>query len=186
MLFEVELKFHLAENSGLHRDLDRLGAVVGNSVIQTDRYFNHPARDFRATNEAFRIRSNGESNCMTYKGPVLDHAIKMRRELEIGFAAGQDSADQMLEMVALLGFRHIANVHKIRTPLTLNRMGRAFELAIDEVPGIGKFLEIELVVEDAEREAAKNAILELASLLNLGPPERRSYLELVLAQKVED
>lgn len=180
MLYEVELKFPLSDSEQLMSALKELDAVADASVDQVDRYFNHPARDFRVTDEAFRIRSVGSNNCLTYKGPVVDKATKMRREIEIAIADGPDIAEQTAEMLIALGFRSVHSVHKTRTPWALNWNGQQYDLAMDVVPAVGTFLEIELVVDESGRDQARDAILSLAQQLNLTRPERRSYLELVL------
>lgn len=183
MLYEVELKFPLADNSTVLSDIAALGGVAGPSIEQVDHYFNHPSRDFRQTNEAFRIRSVGADNYVTYKGPVIDRSTKMRREIEIPIAGGISGADQMCEMLTLLGFRSVARVKKTRTPWKMEWESRQFELAFDMVPSIGAFLEIELVVDESGRDAARDAILSLAKRLSLSNSEQRSYLELVLSQR---
>ena len=180
-MYEVELKFPLEDSREILSLLAELGADFRAPVEQIDRYFNHPSRDFRVTDEAFRIRSVGDSNCLTYKGPVLDRSTKMRREIEIAIEDGQVPANQMAEMWVQLGFRHVRDVCKVRTPGSLVWLDRRFELALDSVPNVGTFLEIELVVAESGRDAARDAILGLAARLKLNQPERRSYLELILA-----
>jgi adenylate cyclase class 2 len=181
MNYEVELKFRLVERQSIEALLVGMGAAIGIPIHQEDQYFNHPSRDFRASDEAFRIRTVGEQNCLTYKGPVIDKETKMRREIEIGFANGVTGSEQMSEMLTALGFRSVHCVRKIRTPWTLDWNGRRFDLAIDVVPTVGTFVEIELIADDAGRDVARDSILELAQQLNLNQPEKRSYLELVLA-----
>ena len=180
MQYEVELKFPLADPSDVLARLASLGAVSASPVEQVDRYFNHPARDFGDTDEAFRIRSVGEANCVTYKGPIIDATTKTRREIEVTFANGSDAANQMAEVWQSLGFRFVREVRKTRTPLTLDWHQRVYELALDKVPPLGTFLEIELLSDEAGRDVARDAILALARELNLTNSERRSYLELLL------
>ena len=181
MQYEVELKFPLAAPDDVLARLSELGAQSGSPVEQVDRYFNHPARDFFVTDEAFRIRSVGESNCVTYKGPVIDSAAKTRREIEVPFAAGPAAADQMSALWTQLGFCFVREVRKTRTPLSLDRQGWHFDLALDDVAPLGIFLEIELLSDEHNRDAARDAVLALAHELNLTNPEHRSYLELLLA-----
>lgn len=182
MFYEVELKFRLENDERIQSELANLGAVHESPIEQVDYYFNHPQRDFRVTDEAFRIRSVGTQNCVTYKGPVVDPSTKMRHEIEVGIAEGADAAGQMTGLLQQLGFRSVREVRKLRTPGHLFWNGQQYELAIDVVPSVGTFLEIELVVDEAHRDAARDAILALASRLQLTQPERRSYLELVIAQ----
>lgn len=179
MLYEVELKFPLADPRELLDKLTSLGAVAGSPVEQVDRYFNHPARDFSETDEALRIRSVGEANCVTYKGPRVDAATKTRREIEVSFADGPAAASQMSDVWQSLGFRFVSEVRKTRTPLTLDWQQRVYDLALDEVAPLGTFLEIELLADEMGRDTARDAILALARELNLTHSERRSYLELL-------
>ena len=180
MQYEVELKFPLADPHDVLARLASLGAIAALPVEQVDRYFNHPARDFGETDEAFRIRSVGDANCVTYKGPRVDSATKTRREIEVSFVDGSEAASQMAEVWRSLGFHFVGEVRKTRTPLSLDWRQRVYELALDEVPPLGTFLEIELLADEAGRDAARDAILALASELGLTNSERRSYLELVL------
>ena len=180
MNLDVELKFRLADVRTLEEQLRRLGTVELSSVTHSDRYFNHPSRDFRSTDEAFRIRSVGTSNFVTYKGAVMGSVAKTRHEIEVGMADGPDAAAKIDEMVRLLGFRFVREVKKTRRNLSLDWDDHHYELAIDDVPPLGTFLEIELIAEAGHREQAEAAVWKLAHHLGLSVQERRSYLDLLL------
>ena len=180
MNLEVELKFRLPDAQTIEAQLRTRGAVEQSSVSHSDRYFNHPSRDFRTTDEAFRIRSVGTSNYLTYKGAVIGNRAKTRHEIEVGIDDGTDAATKIDEMARLLGFRFVREVRKHRRNLSLEWDGHHFELAIDEVPPLGTFLEIELIADSDQREQAEAAVWKLAQSLGLSVPERRSYLDLLL------
>ena len=182
MAYEVELKFHIDQPDQILAELRRRRTTEQGSVEHVDRYFNHPSRDYRTTDEAFRIRSIGVANFLTYKGAVLGSIAKTRREIEVPFAEGIQATEQLIEMVHLLGFRFVREVRKTRMPLTLDWNGHTFEIALDEVPGLGCFLEIELVVDDEQRETAEAAVWELARSLPLSTVEPRSYLDMLLVR----
>ena len=86
-------------------------------------------------------------------------------------------------MLVQLGFRPSGVVKKTRVTYHLAIDGRKYELALDDVDGLGMFLEIETLAEESEKESARDGVLELARKLGLpaDAPERRSYLALVLA-----
>jgi adenylate cyclase class 2 len=180
MSYEVELKFRLENVLRVEEFLCRLGCVENSVMPHIDRYFNHPCRDFRTTDEAFRVRSVGEANCLTYKGAVIGRVAKTRREIEIPFIDGSDNADKLREMVELMGFRFVREVRKTRRSMTLDWSGRRYELALDEVPPLGCFLEIEVFADDDQRENAEKAVWNLAHELGLTVAEPRSYLHLLL------
>lgn len=182
MPFEVEQKFPLGADAALMEDrLQQLGAVRRGTQTQADRYFNHPVRDFAQTDEAVRIRSVGEENWLTYKGPKIDVRTKTRREIETALGSGVATAEQFAEVFKILGFREVATVRKQRQHFELTQAGWNFDITVDAVEGVGNFLEIELVVDASRLAAAQQAVLDLAQTLELPSPERRSYLEMLLA-----
>ena len=180
MKYEVEQKFSAVDLSKLQRKLAEFQATEGETVTQVDEYFAHPARDFALTDEALRIRRVGEENFVTYKGPKLDAATKTRRELELPLSPGQSGAQSFAELLQALGFKPVATVGKSRRQLSLAWEGKDFEVAIDEVAGVGSFVELELMADESALAAARASLASLAAALELQGSERRSYLELLL------
>lgn len=178
-MYEVELKFPLADAGPVRTQLEALGAVQHSVLQQSDRYFNHPARDFAQTDEALRIRKSGNDYRVTYKGPKLDTKSKTRREIEIPFGKAEGDDEKFAAMLVLLGFREVRTVRKERTPFELEWEGRQLELALDNVAGLGNFLEIETIASEGERDVARDCILRLAARLQLSNSELRSYLQLL-------
>lgn len=182
MKYEVEQKFRLPDPAGFQKRIAELGAHFGQSVVQVDRYFAHPARDFAQTDEALRIRSVGEQNFVTYKGPKIDATTKTRRELELPIEAGTSGATRFGELLESLGFRLVAAVEKRRRTAHLDWQHHAIEIVTDDVTGVGQYCELEASAEAAEVDAARRALAALATHLGLGGSERRSYLELLLGR----
>lgn len=179
--FEVELKFPLGDQrESVALRLTQRGATCGATVPQADRYFNHPVRDFAHTDEAFRIRSIGDVNVLTYKGPKIDTRTKTRREIELPLGPTTQTAEQLAEVLIILGFRSVATVHKQRQSWHLTDGEWHFEVALDDVVDVGSFCEIELVATTAQLADAQAAVLTLARHLGLQEPERKSYLRLLL------
>jgi adenylate cyclase class 2 len=180
-LIEVEAKYRIRDADELRRRLDQSGAIAGESVQQADEYFAHPQRDFAETNEAFRLRSVGDENRLTYKGPLLDAATKSRREIEVAFATGREVRESMRQLLRALGFRSVRVVEKQRQTYHLDREGLEFEICLDHVVRLGDFAELETNASEAAWESARDALLNLAGELHLSESERRSYLELLIA-----
>ena len=181
MHWEVELKFPVADLRAIHAKLEALGAVVSTPMRQTDHYFNHPARDFSQTDEALRLRQIGMENFVTYKGPKIDSTSKTRKEIELPLPPGAEVPARFQELLIALGFRYVAAVSKLRRQANISWRAHQVELALDDVAGVGHFLELEISAADATFESAKSALQQLANILNLGEQERRSYLELLLS-----
>jgi adenylate cyclase class 2 len=177
---EVEQKFHTDDLAAIERRAADAGASFTKPVVQTDRYYAHPARDFAQTDEALRIRRVGESNFVTYKGPKLDPQTKTRREIELALPPGEAGFSHFATLLEALGFRPVAEVRKQRRVAHLDWQGFGVEIALDDVDGVGRFVELEIAAASTDLDNAKQAVLSLAEQLDLHQSERRSYLELLL------
>jgi len=182
MTYEVEQKFPVPDLAAVRRRLLELGDSFQEPVEQADSYFAHPARDFGRTDEALRLRQIGDENLITYKGPKLDAQTKTRREIELPLAPGAAALEQFAELLELLGFRRVLTVRKQREPGLLAWEGNSIHLALDQVRGLGTFVELEIVADDRALDQAKAAVLSLAVELGLGHSERKSYLEMLLSR----
>ncbi|MDA1016570.1 MAG: class IV adenylate cyclase [Planctomycetota bacterium] len=180
MTLEVELKFAVKDVARIQSELASLSAQPGPEITQVDRYFQHPSRNFKETNEALRIRCSGEDNRVTYKGPVVDRAVKAREEIEIPFAKGTASTEQFAGLLTNLGFQEARSVRKRRVSFQLTWESRGMEVVLDDVDGLGTFVEIETIAETADLDGARTAVLSLAERLQLRDVERRSYLTMLL------
>ena len=183
MTYEVELKFPLSNANTVETLRQRIGAIGAHSrqaLDQRDIYLAHPSRDFAQTDEVFRLRCVGDENFLTYKGPLVDQIAKTRREIEVPAASGQIAREQLRAMFASLGLREVRDVVKRREPFHLRWQDRDLEVVIDNVRDLGWFAELEIIAEDSERDAARECLFALSQELQLGDPDRRSYLRLLL------
>jgi adenylate cyclase class 2 len=180
--WEVEQKFVVSDVQQL---LDRLGerkAVEMKTELHVDTYLAHPCRDFRVTDEAFRLRQYNSQACVTYKGKRLPGNVKTRPEIELPI--GQADIPQWLEMMQLLGFQPKPEVRKTRRVFALAVSGNPpFTVALDEVASLGTFAEIELIVDDIGMlDEARSRVESLSKLLGLTEIQPRSYLSMLLAK----
>ncbi len=183
MHYEVEQKYRAVDVEAILKQLEDWGVADLVTQRQVDTYFAHPNRDFAATDEALRIRQVGESNVITYKGPKIDATTKTRRELELAIAEGTTAAEHGGALFEALGFRSVAEVSKTRRSVQVERAGHTVEISLDEVDRLGVFTELEIVVASKEElPPAREILASVAQELRLTEVERRSYLELLLAQ----
>lgn len=184
MGYEVEVKYRGVDHDALARALAALNAEPLGTVDEEDRYFNHPARDFAATHEAFRIRRVGEDNRVTYKGPREAGPTKTREEIEIPFQPGDEGREQLARLLDRLSFRSVAVVRKRRTSYRLAFHDRETTVTLDRAEGLGDFAEVETLAESRDDlSRAQAAVLELAAKLGLSEVEPRSYLRMLLEKQ---
>jgi adenylate cyclase class 2 len=181
-MLEVEMKFPAADFGALRRQLAAWGAAEAETRADADAYFNAPDRDFARTDEALRLRRIGPANFVTYKGPKRDAQTKTRTEVEVGLAPGDEAAGAFGQLLTHLGYRFVAVVRKRRSIYRLEREGFPLEACLDEVEGLGRFVELEILAPEERLGAARDVLLRTAGALGLTASERRSYLELLLGQ----
>jgi adenylate cyclase, class 2 len=182
-MVEVELKYRLHDPEGVLTRLIARGAARRVEAAQVDVYFDHPSRRFGKTDEALRIRWDDQDGlAATYKGPRLDLKSKSREEIEIGLKGGESDLEEAARLLGRLGFREVRRVPKRRTTFLVTMADREIAVSIDDVDGIGLFVELELLADAGAWLTARESLERLALALGLKPEdsERRSYLELLL------
>jgi adenylate cyclase class 2 len=179
-MLEIEVKYRVDDFAKILEELQIWGAKLIEERDDADTYFNAPHRDFARTDEAFRVRRIGERTFVTYKGPRKDEQTKTRTEIEVPLSDGADDAADFERLLAALGFRATATVHKHRRVFGIDRAGYHVEICLDEADRIGSYVELEIIATEAELDRARDVVLQLAAELGLVAMERRSYLELLL------
>ena len=182
--FEVEQKYVIEPGDlpEIERRLNELQPERRPAVTQVDTYFAHPQRDFGQTDEALRLRQVGEANFVTYKGPKVDATTKTRREIELPLSPGVVGAGQFQELLVSLSFQPVRQVRKTRRPILVEWEHERVEVALDDVAGLGPFVELEISADEGELDAARAVLASLATQLGLTRVERTSYLELLMAK----
>jgi adenylate cyclase class 2 len=175
-MFEVEIKAR-ASVEPLEAELKRRGAVFEKTVTQADVYYNAPHRDFAVTDEAVRLRRQGDRTFLTYKGKKLDAKSKTRKEVEVGVS---DFA-KMQDILVSLGFRKTLDVVKERRIYHY----KGAEVCLDRIEGLGDFVELELQADNpADIARKRDEVIALMRELGVdGELIRESYLEMLLAKK---
>jgi len=173
---EYEVKIRVGSLQSLRARLASLGIRPATNLTERDTYFNSPTRDFGRTDEALRIRSTDEGTSLTYKGPKIGLAgVKAREELIVL----ADPKDAMEEILVRLGFTRTAVVEKTRETYRVD----GTYVALDEVKGLGSFVEIEAPPGLGEDEAIALIDRVRGELEVEGEETTLSYLELILATR---
>jgi adenylate cyclase class 2 len=186
----VEVKVPLLDEKSIEKILVDAGGQRLNSETQTDMYFDHPCRSFSQTDEAIRLRSRtplddvpGSSSKyaqieLTYKGPKVDGKTKTRLE----FTSGVRDFEAVAEILHHTGFKHVATIRKRRVFFDIE----GITASIDDVEGIGLFLELEAIAKGEEKmQAARTKLLSLVERFGFDPQKmvRDSYLEIYLSKQ---
>lgn len=159
-MYELELKARV-EHYDIEGHLAQLGCTLGPPVDQLDRIYL-PAKSLRDEIEKItrlvRIRTeDGESHWLTLKCQGANRNEWWEHE------TGVSNLGEAEEILAGLGLKKVMEIRKRRRTGTWNR----FTVCLDHVDELGKFLELESLVED-DTEASKLRRQGWALLSHLG------------------
>jgi adenylate cyclase class 2 len=175
-MLEVEGKFAVGNLDEIRSRLHRRGASMSGREREHDVYYNAPHRDFGETDEALRVRYTDSGCIVTYKGPKTRiGSAKAREEFNVCVSSGEIFES----ILSRTGFRRAAAVSKCREVYELD----GATIVLDAVDDLGTFIEIEILTESEEEDAARR-IGVLAKELGVdGPPLYTSYLEMLLSKQ---
>jgi len=178
---EAEAKYRVSDLNATRQAILALGANLHATESHCDTYLRHPTRDFRATDEALRIREISGIPYVTYKGPRFAGPIKIRPEVEVPLVEG--TVTQWLSIWQSLSFTIALQVRKSRESYQHMFHGRSVTITLDQVESLGCFVEIELILDNKlQIDQAQIDIQSVALQLGLHETESRSYLGMLLAK----
>jgi len=139
MCVEIEAKLKVDELQEIDKRLTELGAEFSEEQLQTDYYFDDTENSLTKADKCLRLRrqltDRQEKIFLTYKGAKEKDNFKKRQEYEIE-VSNLDSAEKLLSH---LGYKRQLVIEKKRR---LWKLGQC-RVALDELPLLGSFVEIE-------------------------------------------
>jgi len=171
MCVEIEAKLKVDSLREVQNKLGQLGARFWEEQRQIDYYFDDANRGLTKTDRCLRLRrqesDKDEKVFLTYKGAKEKNEFKKRQEIEIEIEIGDlESAERML---SALNYEKVLVFEKKRG---IWRLGEC-KIALDELPLLGSFVEIEGPNGDKIADVQKS--LGLADLPHIG----QSYASLM-------
>ena len=170
---EIEAKFKIDSPDKIAKRLDELGAEFLEEQLQTDLYFDDADKTLTKTDRCLRLRrqlvGQTERIFVTYKGARQKSEFKKRQEIEVEIT----DADSMENLLSALAYGKILVFEKRRRIWRVDQCS----IALDELPLLGDFVEIE--GPDNETIAGVQRNLELSD----SPHIKESYADL-MAEKL--
>ena len=172
MCIEIEAKLKVDSLAQVERKLAELGAKFVAEQVQSDSQLDDASTTLLSTDRSLRLRRQvvrgSARHILTYKGGKEDSDFKRRQEIETEIK----DADSMRRLLSELGYEQVLVVDKKRRLWQLDRC----EVALDELPLLGCFVEIE--GPDEKRIADVQERLGLSDL----PHIEKSYAHLIKEQ----
>ncbi|MEM0212479.1 MAG: class IV adenylate cyclase [Candidatus Methanomethylicia archaeon] len=180
-MFECEVKVCIddVDLNLLRSRLNNLGFKFYGYWFEEDHYIDFRCCTCYVEDSALRIRKydfNGEIKYkLTFKGPrIIGVNVKAREEIEMDL-----NDDTLLKIFGKLGFNDLI-VKKVREKYSKGNVN----IYVDDVNGLGRFIEIE-IVNPPSMEVYEKTLSELLSLLELTgkPIITETYLEMLIKSK---
>jgi adenylate cyclase class 2 len=172
MYIEIEAKLKVESLEEIKHRLTGLGAEFLQEQLQTDCHFDDANGTLQKTDCCLRLRQQvadgGERFFLTYKGAKEKSSFKKRQEIEVEVP----DSESVQKLFSSLGYEKVLVIQKKRFTWRL----KDCEVALDELPLIGYFVEIEGPDEGKIADVQKS--LGLSGL----PHVKRGYRALVTAR----
>lgn len=155
---EIEVKARVKDEAGLITKLSELGCVLSEPVEQDDAIYSNLEGNaflkFAPGKNILRIRKAKGKIILALKQPQGNELANIEKELEIG------NAEEMAQILKLLDYPEVVRVVKTRRKTHFEN----YEICIDEVQGLGSFVEVEKMSEENPAKIQEELFDFLASL----------------------
>jgi len=137
---EIEIKFKLKNPQTIRAKLQKIGAKFIKKVFEENLRFDDKNKRLKSKNFLLRLRKDDKIRLTfkdrgRYSPAVKDNGLKVAEEIEIEV----DDFHRMKRILEKLGFKVSSRYQKIREIWHYKDL----EIAIDKIPYLGYFLEIE-------------------------------------------
>jgi adenylate cyclase class 2 len=161
---EIEVKAQLRDKETFLKNAHQMGIKFGDAVVHEDTtYESTMAYDDPQWN-IFRIRKQGDKTILTMKYKAsLRSRDNHERETIV------EDAGQVADMLERVGYSLGVYLRKSRRTAHYNGL----ELCLDEIEGLGTFVEVEkLAGENADVDAVQTQLWNLLQELGIKPDDR--------------
>jgi adenylate cyclase class 2 len=165
---EIEVKARVRNPAELTANIEKLGIQLGDVITQSDTIFV-PHEIMALPTEkgvpVLRIRQQGEKIILTMKIRLTNGLDKQESETEITNPVG------MKEIILATGFKEIESFTKKRRKGKYNN----WEICVDEVEGLGNFVEVEQLSEDGDSEQIQKELFNFLQGLGITEADREHF-----------
>lgn len=175
---EIEIKAVLKDRDAVMSKLAALGCVFEAPMRQEDVVYTRNVgslEEFRNNDVFLRIRvKNGSKILFTIKKRMANDLDALEHELEIS------SKEEMTEALLLMGYKEAVRVNKERVITHYD----GCEICIDQVDGLGSFIEMEKLVKEGDSEKIQEELFTFFTSLGIIADDRlRSGYDILTLEK---
>ena len=163
---EIEVKARVSDLEVLAKKLENMGVVLSEPIIQNDQTFideSYGSYDkFQPGRNILRIRENNGKFIFTIKQSLSNELNSIERETEIA------EPEEFREALLLMGYKPAVEIHKVRRKAKY----KDYEICLDEVKGLGSFVEVEKITDEKNADEVQNKLFEFLESLGVKREDR--------------
>jgi adenylate cyclase, class 2 len=179
-MLEVEVKAILKSKEVTLTALEKLGISFEEPSVQIDHVFVQNAESIAAfyQNTIF-IRIREQKN----KKPILTLKKKQANLASLEYETEIESVRELAQILTTLGYPEALIIKKTRAKQKYNE----YTICIDEVEGLGTFIEVEKLVRDGDITTIQDELFAFVLTLGIQPEDRilDAYDTLLLKNKLK-
>lgn len=159
---ELEIKARVTDETALRKQITKMGIQLGDVISQHDKVYSLPgAKEDPIAHNWLRIRAeNGRKYIFTLKRSVSGQLDSIEHETEI------KDPGAMEECLKLMGYELHNEIKKTRQKAYLAK--EKIEICIDEVDGLGTYIELEKEANiDADNKTEENELWKILEKLGI-------------------
>lgn len=139
---EIEIKAKLLDKPGVEQRLKKLNIALDEAKTHHDVVFCKPGqKDYEVGSIWLRIRTeNGNKVTWTLKADTGRKLDSIEHELEVSDGV------ELEKMLRLMGYALYSDITKTRRKAQHGKI----EICLDDVQGLGEFIEVEMLLDDHE------------------------------------
>jgi adenylate cyclase class 2 len=163
---EVEIKATLRDKEKIMAKLKALGCAFEKAVTQEDTVYAKNVgslKNFRNNDVFLRIRvKNGKKIIFTIKKRMSNDLDAIEHEVEVS------SKEEMHAAILMMGYSEAVRIKKSRVTTTYD----GCEICIDEVDGLGSFIEMEKLTKEGDSEKIQEELFTFFETLGIKREDR--------------
>jgi adenylate cyclase class 2 len=186
MNVEVEIKIAITDIAEIREKVSKIGKLKA-SINQTDEYYIPSHKDFFAQKpqptEWLRIRTNPDKTIFEYDRSINKKANGEQESAE-EYETEISNPEEFKKILDFLYFKKVVIVNKQREYWDCGDI----EIALDQIKGLGNFIEAEAKGDFENNNKAKEACLKLLENLGIENPNslqiNKGYAVLILEKEL--
>ena len=162
---EVEVKAKIKDKESLVKKLEGLGCIFSPPTSQSDVIYtmrSGTVKDFTSNDVFLRLRTSNGKILFTAKKRLTNSLDRIEHEVEVS------SNEEMEQVLILLGFAAAVKITKTRTVTHYN----GDEVCIDDVGGLGSFIEVERLTDADDIGSTQEKLFEFLESLGISKDDR--------------